>query len=212
MWEHSPSVRDAVGADAYAPRQVLDEATLRALHDANRSFLTHAVALLGGSGRLGYLPAVLALAPGARSVAAECPYTLFNLRFQDGAFWRSVHAETRPSLSVPPAVAGFGRAAVFLAWHLVRSRELAAPIALGMVPPVVAVWRALPLSALDHVAGIVLPYVTARWAGHERFWSALARAAGAGHQSQLTEVRLLGMQLLAAEGVRARARPEDGAA
>lgn len=33
---------------------------------------------------------VAALDPRARRVAAECPYTLFNLRFEDDAFWREV--------------------------------------------------------------------------------------------------------------------------
>ena len=207
MWEPSAKVRDTVGGEPYAARYVLDEATLRALHDVNRAFLGHAAALLGAGtqrpDRLGPLGGVLGLPAATRALAAECPYTLFNLCFQDGAFWRSVQAETRASLPISGPAAAFGRAAVFLAWHLVRSRELAAPIVLGMTTPVIEVWRALPVSALDHVAGAVLPHLSARWATHRRFWPALAQAVATGNPQQLTDVRLLGMQLLAADTVRA---------
>jgi len=207
MWEPDANVRDTVGANPYAVRSVLDQPTVRALHDVNRAFLGHAAVLLGGGAqqpeRLGQLGAVLGLPPTKRALAAECPYTLFNLCFQDGAFWRSVQAETRASLPMSGPAAAFGRAAVFLAWHLVRSRELAAPIVLGMTAPVVEVWRVLPVSALDHVAGAVLPHLSARWACHRSFWPALAAAADTGNVQQLNDVRLLGMQLLAADTVRA---------
>jgi hypothetical protein len=183
-------------------------ATLREIHDINKSFLAHAAALLAGvragnADGLGYVPVVLGLPGGARSLAAQCPYTLYDLRFQDGAFWRSVVAETCAAPPVTPAAAAFGRAAVVLAWHLVRSRELAAPIVLGMAPSVLELWRAMPVSALDHVVASALPHVSARWATNARFWPALGRAASGGNPQQLTDVRLLGMQLLAADGVRA---------
>jgi len=204
MWESSPSVRDGAGADAYAGRPVLDTALLQAIHDVNASFLRHASAILPDD-CVGQLAAVLELPGPVRAIAAQCPYTLFDLRFQDGAYWRSVAAETRPALPLSGSAGAFGRAAVFLAWFLVRSGGLAAPIMLGMAPAVTEIWRELPVSDLDHVAGAVLPQLTGRWADHSRFWPALARAAQAGNAQQLTDVRLLGMQLLAADSVRAGA-------
>lgn len=206
MREMNANVRDSLRGDTYAARQVIDDALLRAVHDVNRSFLVGASALLAGAGeshRLGHAAEVLALPPALRLVAGECPYTLFDLRFADGAFWRSVAAETRPAAALAPAGAAFARAAVVLAWHLSRTGDLAAPIALGMSPAVAEVWRALPVPALEHVAATALPHLTVRWATHRRFWPSLARALTTGNRGLLGEVRVLGMQLLAADGVRA---------
>lgn len=209
MWEPNPSVRDAVGGEGYTPRQVLDAETLRAIHDVNRSFLANLGGLIGagtgGPARLGYAAEAGGLTGRAREEATGCPYTLFNLRYEDGPFWRSVHAETLPALPLSPSLAAFGRGALVLAWHLVRSREMAAPIALGMTAPVVEVWRAMPVSALDYVGAVALPYLAPRWPHHERFWSSLARAAGDGCRAGLNEAFLLGLQLLAADGLRAAA-------
>ena len=214
MWQATQSVQDAGGGETYPARQVLDAPTLRTLHDLNRMYLANAAPWLRQTGaeasanaRLGYAATVLALPAAARSLAADCPYTLFNLRFDDGSFWRSVAVEHRPGASASTAAGAFARAAVFLAWHLVRSCELAAPLALGMAASVMELMRALPVSALDEVAAAALPFLAPRWADHERFWSTLASAACTANSRELGEVRLLGMQLLAADGLRARFGP-----
>lgn len=210
MWETSPSVRDAAGPEAYAARQVLDPETREAITDVNLAFLTQIDLLLPTPGAGGQRPTpILRELQGAsaatRAAAAACPYTLFNLRFEDAVFWRGVRAETRPALAAAPVAAAFGRAAVVLAWHLVRSREFAAPIALGMAPAVSDIWRELPVRALDRVACMALPHLKPRWPEHPRFWPMLLAAAADAHPDQLAEVRLLGLQLLAADAMRSAA-------
>lgn len=174
---------------------------------------------------------IAALGPGARDFASRCPYSLFNLRLEDAPFWRSVVRDAqRPVKGAPPSgapmsaapmpaaampdprrvgvpaapvdEAAFARTAVFLAWHLAQSSDLAAAIALGMTPEVQAAWRALPVPNVDRAATLALPHLRARWGGHARFWPKLLDAAADPTPEQAERVRLLGLQLLAADGVR----------
>jgi len=99
---------------------------------------------------------------------------------------------------------------VFLAWHLAQSSELTAAVVLGMTAAVQQAWRGLPLSALDRAATAALPHLAARWGGHPRFWPKLLEAAAPVDRARADSVRLLGLQLLAAEGIGAEARPAEG--
>ncbi len=197
-------VRDQIAA-AERPRRVVDATTLRGVHDLNRQFLGGVLPAL--QERPTAIAAVAALTPAARSLAAECPYSLYDFRFADADLWRSIAADSRPALAPPGPAAAFCRAAAFLTWHLVRSSELAAPLTLGMVPAVVDLWRTIPLSLLDHVAATAAPFLAPRWAGHPTFWSLLVDGAVSGNLEQLAGVRLLGLQLLATDSLPARLAP-----
>ena len=206
MWLPTDGVRDQGAPLVPGNRRVLDSQIVRTLHDLNRAFL--AVILraegpdpAGRTGAFGAAGLLASLPPQALTVAAESPFPLFDLRFDDAAFWRRVVGGGHGAVPAAAPLAAFCRLAVFLTWHLVRARDQAAPLALGVAPAVVDVWRGLPLTALDGVAESVAPFVGARWPGHTGFWLALTEAAATGNVQQLTAVRLLGLQLLAADSL-----------
>ena len=212
MTRTDAQVQDALPEGAYATRAVLDAGTLETIREANAGFLglvaeRHARApgapALGLPG--GIVARVAALDAAARNRAARCRYTLFNMRFEDAPFWRCV------VLDAPRAAPGgssddapFARTALFFAWHLVQRGDLTAALALGMTPAVELAWRALPLSTLDRAVTAALPQLVARWGGHPRFWPRLLEAAVRDLDDLAEDVRLLGLQLLAADGYRAQ--------
>ena len=75
-----------------------------------------------------------------------------------------------------------------------------------MTAPLPQVWRSLPLSALERASSRAMPELAARWGEHPRFWSRLLEAAAPANRSRVVSVRQLGLQLLAAEGIRAQER------
>jgi hypothetical protein len=219
MIESSGGIHDAADGGGYLAHAVLDRSALDSLRETNTGFLALVAARHAarpGVGALGLTAAATAavatLDAGGRRAAAGCPYTLFNLRFEDGAFWSGV--ARNPGLAGPGSLsdeATFARTAVFLAWHLAQSSELTAALVLGMTIPVQRAWRRLPLSALDRAASDALPHLAARWGDHPRFWRQLRNAAAPLDPGRADSVRLLGLQLLAAEGIGALgARAEAG--
>ena len=205
------NVNDSGPEAAYLARGVLDAGTLDTIRQTNAAFLT---LLARRRSRLPAGSAVLGLqAPLADRLAAldaagheaitRCPYTLFNLRFEDAAFWRGIVLDaSRPTPGIVDEEANFARTAVFLAWHLAQKAEFAAALVLGMTPAVQEAWRGLPLSALDRAAMAGLAHLQVRWGGNARFWPDLLAAAEAPGAGQAERVRLLGLQLLAADGIR----------
>lgn len=211
-------------AGTYAQRAAIDDATSETIRQANAAFLAlvaRRAASDAGATALG-MPAAIATRIAAqdattRRFAAECPYTLFNVRFEDAPFWRSlVTAPGDPAGDVRRASAAdaaralvasadeprFVLTAVFLAWHLARHGDLCSALVLGMTPAVREVWRGMPLQALDAVAAVALPQLRARWGAHPRFWPQLLAAAERPGLDHAERVRLLGLQLLATDGCR----------
>jgi hypothetical protein len=202
------------GAGTYAQRAAIDEATFETIRQANGAFLAlvaRRAASDGGADALG-MPREVASRIEAqdattRRFAAECPYTLFNVRFEDAAFWRGVAGgAARAEARGEPCAGGdeprFVLTAVFLAWHLARHGDLCSALVLGMTPAVRDVWRGLPLQVLDAVAAAALPHLRARWGAHPRFWPQLLDAAERPGVDHAERVRLLGLQLLATDGCR----------
>lgn len=207
-------VQDALPDIAYVARAVLEEGTLDSVRYANDEFLglvDRCHARSGAAPVLGLgidiAARIAALAPAAREVASRCPYSLFNLRFEDAGFWRAIvrdagRAASPAAPAAPEPEAAFTRTAVFLAWHLAQSSEFAAAIVLGMTPEVQATWRALPLPNVERAARLAAPHLRARWGAHARFWPKLLDAAEHPSAQQAERMRLLGLQLLAADGIR----------
>jgi hypothetical protein len=220
MGEYSGAIHDATDGEGYLARAVLDRTTLDSIRESNLAFLALVAARHSGeppAGAYGLGRAavrqIALLDAAARDSAARCPYTLFNVRFEDEAFWQAVAREPRrPGAASSGEEATFARTAVFLAWHLVQHSGLTASVVLGMTAGVQAAWRRLPLAALDHAASVALPYLSARWGNHPSYWPRLLKAVPA-DRARADAVRLLGLQLLAVEGIRLdppAARPARG--
>jgi hypothetical protein len=211
MTENTGRIHDAAAGGGYHAHSVLDASTLETIRETNTGFLklvAQRCAARPGVGSFGLCAAAVAgiAALGATGLraAAGCPYTLFNLRFRDAAFWSGVARQSgRDGSGSLSDEATFARTAIFLAWHLARRAELAAAVALGMTPAVQQAWRALPLSAIDHAATAALPHLAARWGDHPLFWPKLIEAPQPEDRARRHSVRLLGLQLLAADGIRA---------
>ena len=209
MLEQAWGVHDSMPTGIHATAAVLDDDVMAAICEANLGFLalvadghatTPQAAVFG-------LPAEVAAAVGAldvlgRRAVASCPYTLFNLRFDDGEFWSALARDKiQDGGRHLTDAATFARTAVFLAWHLVRGREQTPQLVMAMTAPVCAALSALPLSALDLAATRVLPVLEARFAEHPRFWPKLVEAAVPLGRPRADSARLLGLQLLAAAGL-----------
>jgi hypothetical protein len=202
------------GADAYAVRGALDEQMERSIAQANAAFLglvARAAASAPGQDAFGLPPdhaaRIAAQAPAARARTADCPYTLFDLRFADAACWsatfhgvaREGPAGSSPAL-VPADVERFARTAAFLAWHVSRHGALAAALVLGVDPTAYDAWRGLPLQELERATAATAGQLRARWGGHPRFWPLLLDAAADPRPELAERARLLGLQLLATDG------------
>ena len=213
MIDSTGGIQDEANGGGYLARAVLDASALDSIREINAEFLTllaqqHAAA--PGTAPFGLrtdaVAGVAALDARGLRAAAGCPYTLFNLRFEDAGFWAGLASGNgRGAAADAGAAAAFARTAVFLAWHLALNSELTAALAFGMTGPVQQAWRRLRLSALDRAATEALPHLRARWGGHPSFWPKLVEAAAPPDRARASAVRLLGLQLLAADGIRADA-------
>lgn len=211
MIDSTGEIHDAADGGGYLVHAVLDASALDSIRETNTGFLSLVAqhrAARPGAGLFGLTAAavagIAALDASARRAAASCPYTLFNLRFEDAAFWSGIARDAgRAGSASLGEEATFARTAVFLAWHLAQSSELTAALVLGMTGPVQQAWRTLPLSAIDRAATAALPHLAARWGDHPVFWPKLVAAPALTDRARRHSVRLLGLQLLAADGIRA---------
>ena len=101
---------------------------LMSMRGLNRRFLD-----LAGAGLVapGLGARVSPLSSSQRAAAADCPYALFDLRFQDDAHWSGrlaggsgVADEPRPDAHT----IDFVRLGLFYAWHVASSADCIAPL------------------------------------------------------------------------------------
>ena len=169
------------------------------MHGLNRRFLD-----LAGKGVLAPgLGAQVAPLSATQRAAADCPYALFDLRFQDDAYWRSRLQNTQPLriADAPNAdedIVDFVRLALFYTWHLASSAGLAAHLILGMHANTAAALRRVSVDALPALAATEAPNLTPRWSQCHAYWSALIKAAARPDPAALRRVQLSGLQLAAA--------------
>ncbi len=180
---------------------------LASLRDLNRRFLDLAAVHGAGSGplKLPQEPAaqLARLSAAQRAAAAECPYALFDLRFDDHAHWRSRLGEAGPwGVADEPAIerdiAGFVGVALFYAWHVAATPRPGAQLWLGMAEPTAAAFRGVSLNCLPALVASEAANLSARWCTSAFYWSALARAAARDDSKGLRKVQLFGLQLGAA--------------
>jgi hypothetical protein len=139
--------------------------------------------------------------------AAACPYLLLDTGFADPSRWLWAHGHpvlerergpTRPFFTVPRASAVMRKVLTY-GWHLAQSRQSAARVLLGMSAPCVNLVGSCTLSQLDDLAEKHPAWLQPRWPQQVKIWRELLLAATAGEGSSLQQVRLRGLQILAAD-------------
>ena len=179
------------------------------VRDLNHRFLDLVVGRPGGWSMPGRgLPAAMSariapLSAAQKAAAANCPYALFDLRFDDDGYWR-----TRLRAAAPGGVAEgtaadtktleFARLALFFAWHVACTTKLAAQLLLGMHEVTAAAFREATIDCLPSLAETEAGHLTARWNNCTAYWSALTEAASRENPASLRRIQLYGLQLAAA--------------
>jgi len=173
---------------------------LTSMRDLNSRFLD-----LAGNGLLSSELArlIAGLSAAQRVAAANCPYALFDLRFEDDVYWRgrlqSIGAwKIADGLKVAAEIVDFVRLALFYTWHLASGAGLTAHLLLGMHGNTAEAFRGISVDALPLLALAEAPNLTARWSGCSSYWTALISAAGRPDRAALRRVQLSGLQLAAA--------------
>src|SRR5271163_4861418 len=197
---------EAVMQDAFiggwAPQPHFSVEKLGSLRDLNHRFLD-LVGAHGGdwrpSGGL-KLPGdvsgrVAPLSAAQRAEAANCPYALFDLRFDDDEHWRARleragHWHIADETMAEEATADFVQLALFYAWHVASTTKLVAQLLLGMNEHTAAAFRGVSLNCLPSLAASEAVNLTARWCTSGAYWSALVYAASRTDAARLRRVQL----------------------
>jgi hypothetical protein len=184
--------------------------TFKSLHVLNHRFLDLAAAwnngwsAPGGTGLPQSVAGQVALLTAAqRAAAAECPYALFDLRFQDDAHWGLCLQNARAwriadEAAMDDDTVTFVRLALFFAWHLASRAGFAAQLLLGMNSSTAAALRRVTVNKLPALVLSEAANLSARWSDCAAFWHALTSAAVHTHPAALRRVQLHGLQLAAA--------------
>jgi hypothetical protein len=192
---------------------VLNATVLEPLYELNHSWLTllasaprYWAANAGRTRSADPVPASLVtLTAERRAIVARCPFSLFNVRFNDGAYWLGIAGNSAVHEPQPAeaeaearnALSGFAELALFFAWHLARANPPAARVVLGMADQTLATFEGLALTHLQRVALSRPGLVTPRWPERSAFWLRLLESLP--ESSAMSDVRLIGLQMLAAE-------------
>lgn len=187
---------------------------LASLRDLNHRFLDLAGARAGDWNAMGRGGAaadlarqVAPLSPAQRAAAANCPYALFDLRFQDDGHWQLRLQDTgrwhvADAVPIDDDTVNFVRLALFYAWHVASTAGLAAQLLLGMSSDTAAAFRRTTLNSLPALVATEAANLTARWSHCGAYWSALIGAASRPDLAGLRRVQLYGLQLAAAARLR----------
>jgi hypothetical protein len=181
------------------------ESRLTAQHLNSIRGLNHRFLVLAGARapEWGVGTRVAPLSAPQRAAAANCPYALFDLRFEDDAHWKG-----RLQAGYPKRVADgpgadeetrdFVRLALFYSWHVASSSRLAAHLLLGMRGETSSAFRRIPVDALPALVETEAVNLTARWSDCGAYWTALIGAAVRADPVALRRVQLSGLQIAAA--------------
>jgi len=184
-----PALREQVLQMNEVYLDVLSSAGTGAACEADRTGLAESV-----------IAGLVALPPAARERIARCPVSLFNLRFEDTAFWTGIGgatvAETDISHYAATAPRPFVDTALFFAWHVVQCSEFAARLLLAMPIATHRIFHQLPLARLHRLAASCPDLLQPRWADHPCFWPDLIGAAQRADPAALDAALLAGVQLV----------------
>ena len=155
---------------------------------------------------------VAPLSPAQRAAAADCPYALFDLRFQDDGYWRgrlqnSGAWRVADESVVDDETTNFVRLALFYAWHVASTAGLKAQLLLGMNSTTAAAFRRITVNQLPALVATEAVHLSVRWSGCTAYWSALTAAASRADPAALRRIQLYGLQLAAAARLSNPSRP-----
>jgi hypothetical protein len=85
------------------------------------------------------------------------------------------------------------------AWHLARSEPAAARLLLGLSEANLAIIGGCSLSRLTQLAENRTQWLRPRWESRPKVWRSLLRTAGTGGGGAVEQLRMRGLQLLAAD-------------
>ena len=175
---------------------------LHSMRGLNRRFLDLAAR---GSFTPGFEAQLAPLSAAQRAAAANCPYALFDFRFDDGVYWNSRldlfgfgNFEIADEPRICEDTVDFARLALFYAWHLASSAALTGHLLFGLRSDTLEAFRRVPVDALAGLAYSEAANLTARWSGCSTYWTALIGAAARPDAAALRRVQLSGFQLAAA--------------
>lgn len=148
-----------------------------------------------------------ALDGAARRRASWCPYLLVDAGFlhvQRWAWVRGHHVRDEeriiePKFFTTTRSTTVARLVFTYAWHLTRSQHSAARLLLGMSGQCAELIAACTLKQITDLAEHHPEWLQPRWPGHIRVWRELLTTAISGESQALEQVRMRGLQLLAAE-------------
>jgi hypothetical protein len=158
---------------------------------------------VAGRGGLGVGSRLGSLSHAQRAAAANCPYALFDLRFENEAYWRGrLQAGSTERIADEPGAdeftRDFVRMALFYAWHVASTSRLAAQVLFGMCGETSGAFRRIPVDELPGLAAAEAANLTARWSDCDAYWTALIGAAASTDPKALRRVQLSGLQIAAA--------------
>ena len=139
--------------------------------------------------------------------AARFPFLIVDVYFIDEAWWRSVLLNPQgligqgamACLWTPVAAQKLTSEGLVFAWHMARWDRGVARLVLGMVPPVVEIFRELTPQELDAVSGLHGGALRLRWHEDQEFWTRLVSAAWDGDREALADIHLHAKLLLSGE-------------
>jgi hypothetical protein len=143
-----------------------------------------------------------ALPRAQRQAAADCPYALFDVRFEDDEFW-AARLPVAPLLRIADEsghyreAVEFLRTALFYAWHVSGTADRSAQLKLGMSERTATAFARTTLNLLPTLALTEAENLTPRWHDCHAYWNALAGAAARDDAAALRKVQLYGLQLAA---------------
>lgn len=144
----------------------------------------------------------------SRRRAAQTPFLLVDVHFQDTDWWRAARNASpnrrRNAAVLSTAFTGkiageLMRETLMLAWNTVTVDRGAAGILLGMTPGVSGIIAELGTHEVERIAARNSEHLQPRWGDFPAFWGKLLVAASDADEDALHEIFLHGVQLIGSE-------------
>jgi hypothetical protein len=147
------------------------------------------------------------LTPAARKRAANTPFLLLDIRFNDADWWRSARdprASRRRPIGLQPAFTGkvsaeLMRETLTLAWSAVTFERGGASLLFGMTAPVCSIIAELVPQDIERIASRYSAHLQPRWDDFPAYWGRLLRAARDADDEALHDLHLHGVQLIGSD-------------